>query len=180
MGWESHIQRQQLPRQISRMPRHDEWCGPGPPRTHDAEGAWSPPPSRDGGVTSPPRAMGASDPEVASWASAVPRGWREPERSRSSRRGGGGGRGPGSRPRRPHTARIRATLGRRRSPRPAGWTVRPGAWAPGGQRPDHRGSSPLPPSPPRVGLVQEDGAQPPAALREAAHPGVGARGATGR
>lgn len=28
----------------------------------------APTPSRDGGVTSPPRAMGASDPEVASWA----------------------------------------------------------------------------------------------------------------
>uniref|UniRef100_A0AC11DLP7 Mitochondrial carrier 1 n=1 Tax=Ovis aries TaxID=9940 RepID=A0AC11DLP7_SHEEP len=38
------------------------------PLTHDAEGGVAPTPSRDGGVTSPPRAMGASDPEVASWA----------------------------------------------------------------------------------------------------------------
>lgn len=146
------------------LPRGREWCGPAPPP--DASEGQAPVPSRDGGVTSPPLAMGGFRPGSGALGSRRCRGdGGSRSRSWSSRRSGGGGRGPGSRSAActPRTSTPPSACGATLGPQDGRRIRGPGLR---GQRPDHRGSF-------RGAGRRSDGAQSPVALREAAHPGVG-------
>lgn len=152
-----------LRRHTAALPRSREWCGPAPPSMPTRGGAssrhvtWS-------DLTA--RRHGGFGPGSGALGSRRCRGdGGSRSRSGSSRGRGGGGRGSGSR----SAARAPCTPSPS-SARGAAFCAQDGRLVRGprlrGQRPDHRGSF-------RGPGRWRDGAQPPATLREAAHPGGG-------
>ena len=158
-----------LRRHTAALPHSREWCGPAPP-PYATRGRGVP--RHVTGSDLAARRHGGFGPGSGALGSRRCRGdGGSRSRSGSSRRSGGGGRGSGSRSaaRAPCTPAPPSTRGAAFRPQDGRRVRGPGLR---GQRPDHRGSF-------RGAGRRCDGAQPPATLCEAAHPG-GGQGAVGR